>query len=79
MVGGPTYDYEKATDPLCPGSYRTRVKRFLELQCFPSDLSHGTDAGYCYGCRCDRCRAAHAKKCREYREKNKKTHPYIDI
>lgn len=31
--------------------------------------NHGTPRGYATGCRCDRCKAAHSKKMRDYRAK----------
>lgn len=74
------YDYERATEAFCPPGYKTRVKRFLELCCFPEDVAHGTNAGYCYGCRCGRCREAHRLYCERQRAKaGNKRRAYIDL
>lgn len=32
---------------------------------------HGTQTGYTYGCRCDKCKAAHAKHSRKYYKKKR--------
>lgn len=68
MVGGPVYDYRLAVD--WGGSYRSRAKAYVELQCFPYDLRHGTTYGYDVGCRCDRCVSAHNEHRRkDYRKR----------
>jgi hypothetical protein len=39
-------------------------------------ITHGSDhKGYYRGCRCEKCKAAHAKRLREYRKKIKDTTP----
>lgn len=40
---------------------RRKLKNLLLLWCYPDDPRHGTQAGYGYGCRCDRCRAAQSR------------------
>lgn len=37
----------------------------------PCDPRHGSQLGYKYGCRCDRCREAHAAYLREHRPRPK--------
>lgn len=40
-----------------------RQKRENQMLTDPNDPRHGTDNGYCnYGCRCDRCTAAHTER-----------------
>ena len=41
----------------------------------PADPRHGTAAGYAYGCRCDRCRAARAEESRRYAERKRNPPP----
>ncbi|HJA29467.1 MAG TPA: hypothetical protein IAA15_07885 [Candidatus Olsenella pullicola] len=57
MSGRNLYDYRLASDGY-DRIYRNRCRQYLILQCFPDDPRHGTDIGYGYGCRCDRCREA---------------------
>lgn len=40
---------------------RAREKRTRELAADPADPRHGRPASYVAGCRCDRCRGAHAE------------------
>lgn len=54
-------DYKKA--------YNARRK--LEMEANPNDTSHGKLAGYIYGCRCERCRAANTEHARRERRKKR--------
>lgn len=47
-------------------------KKALEkMKADESDKRHGTSTGYDYGCRCDRCRKAHAEHMAKYRARKK--------
>lgn len=59
-------------------TYRERVEGYRkEMEANPNDPRHGTKAGYSYGCRCERCRAAkrsekrYKPKSMEFVSKNK--------
>ena len=51
---------------------RERHARYLaELAADPDDRRHGTQTGYAYGCRCERCLEAGREHNRKYAERRK--------
>ena len=44
-----------------------KARRLAKMAEDPGDELHGTETGYNYGCRCDRCREAKSAGVRRYR------------
>lgn len=47
----------------------TSQAKAKELRSNPDDSRHGKNSSYMYGCRCDKCKAAHAKAVKDWRKK----------
>ena len=48
-----------------------KERRLAKMRDDPTDPLHGTETGYNYGCRCERCRVAKYAKIKRYRFKMK--------
>ena len=61
-----------ATDTKKVRRARSMLDALARMRADESDPLHGTVAGYTYGCRCERCRAAKTADMREYRRRKRR-------